>query len=72
MAGNVPAPDSLHNETGMEAPMEPERDIDTAPGGLTVWRSLFGGSVLWGRFKLFAFIAAFLLIGGLVVAFAPL
>lgn len=53
--------------------MEPEHDIDTAPGGgLTVWRGLFGGSVLWGRFKLFAFIAVFLLVGGLVVAFAPL
>jgi hypothetical protein len=53
-------------------PMKPEHDIDTAPGGLTGWRSLFGGSVIWGRFKLFLFIGAFLLIGGLIVAFVPI
>ena len=52
--------------------MESEHDVDTAPGGLTVWRSLFGGSIVWGRFKFFLFIGAFLLVGGLIVAFAPI
>jgi hypothetical protein len=52
--------------------MKSEHDVDTAPGGLTVWRSLFGGSILWGRFKFFIFVGAFLLIGGLIVAFAPI
>jgi hypothetical protein len=52
--------------------MQSEHDIDTEPGGLTVWRGLFGGAILWGRFKFFVFVAAFLLIGGLVVAFAPI
>lgn len=52
--------------------MQSEHDIDTAPEGLTIWRSLFGGSILWGRFKLFAVVGAFLLIGGLIVAFTPL
>jgi hypothetical protein len=53
-------------------PMKPEHDIDTAPGGLTVWRNLFGGSIIWGRLKFFVFIGAFLLIGGLIVAFVPI
>jgi hypothetical protein len=52
--------------------MQSEHDVDTAPGELTIWRSLFGGSVLWGRFKSFRFVGAFLLIGGLIVAFAPI
>ncbi|GGD16027.1 hypothetical protein GCM10011335_18510 [Aureimonas glaciei] len=52
--------------------MKPEHDIDTAPGGLTVWRNIFGGSIIWGRLKFFVFIGAFLLIGGLIVAFVPI
>ena len=52
--------------------MQSEHDVDTAPGELTVWRGLFGGSIIWGRFKFFAFIGAFLLVGGLLVAFAPI
>jgi hypothetical protein len=45
---------------------------DTEPGGLTIWRSIFGGSVLWGRFKLFAVVGAYLVVGGLIVGFAPI
>jgi hypothetical protein len=52
--------------------MTPERDIDTEPGDLTIWRSMFGGSIWWGRMKFLFFIVAFLLIGGLIVAFAPI
>lgn len=52
--------------------MEPERNIDTEPGGLTVWRAVLGGSNLWGRLKLFLLLGLFLLVGGLVVGFAPI
>jgi hypothetical protein len=55
-----------------EDPMRSEHDIDTEPGELTIWRRLFGGSILWGRFKIFIFVGAFLAIGGLIVAFAPI
>jgi hypothetical protein len=52
--------------------MEAERQIDTEPGGLTTWRAVLGGSVLWGRFKLFILLGIFLVVGGLLVAFAPI
>jgi hypothetical protein len=52
--------------------MEFEREVDTAPGGLTVWRGIFGGSIIWGQLKFFFFIAAFIIVGGTIVALAPI
>lgn len=52
--------------------MENERDIDTEPGELTGWRAVLGGSVAWGRFKLFVLLALFILVGGIVVGLAPI
>jgi hypothetical protein len=71
LSWNYARAQDLENENEGD-PMKPEHDIDTEPGGLTVWRSLFGGSIIWGRFKLFLFAGAFLLIGGLIVALVPI
>ncbi|WP_156386614.1 hypothetical protein [Aureimonas sp. Leaf454] len=52
--------------------MEAERQIDTEPGGLETWRATLGGSIVWGRFKLFILLGIFLLVGGLIVGVAPI
>lgn len=55
-----------------EREIGPEREIDTAPGEWATWRATLGGSVLWGRFKLFILLGIFLLVGGLAVGLAPI
>ncbi|WP_156382089.1 MULTISPECIES: hypothetical protein [unclassified Aureimonas] len=36
--------------------------------GMTVWKLMFGGDNLFGRLKLYIFLAAFILIGGSTLA----